>query len=97
MRFLWCEFLEFRTTVGVRFRERRTVRQCQGWAQSGNANRPTAEISVVAPSIPPKLFETVGREFGVAGSVLYIAVAEVMLDRPRVLSVVGQLVAGGVA
>jgi len=29
--------------------------------------------------------------------VLNVVVAEVMLDRPRILSVVGQLVAGGVS
>ena len=43
----------------------------------------------------PEILERVSSQFGLAGGVLDVAVAEVMLDRPRILPVVGQLVAGG--
>ena len=47
--------------------------------------------------IAPEIFEPICRQFGVAGGMLNVAVPQIMLDRPRVLAVVGQLVAGGVA
>ena len=47
--------------------------------------------------IAPEILEPICRQFGVAGGMLNVAVSQIMLDRPRVLPVVGQLVAGGVA
>jgi hypothetical protein len=47
--------------------------------------------------IAPEILEPICRQFGVAGGMLNVAVPQIMLDRPRVLPVVGQLVAGGVA
>jgi hypothetical protein len=49
------------------------------------------------PSISPEVFEAAPAPVGYACGVLYFAVAEVMLDRPRVSPIVGQFVAGGVA
>ena len=48
-------------------------------------------------SVPPKLFEAVGRQFGVPDLVLNVLVPEVMLQGPRVVAVVGQLEAAGMA
>ena len=47
--------------------------------------------------IAPEILEPICRQFSVAGGMLNVAVPQIMLDRPRVLPVVGQLVAGGVA
>jgi hypothetical protein len=44
-----------------------------------------------------EILERVSSQFGLAGGVLDAAVAEVMLDRPRILAVVGELEAGGVS
>ncbi len=51
----------------------------------------------VNPSIVPEVFESARRQFGIAGGVLDVAVSEVLLDRPRILPVVGQFISGGVA
>ena len=48
-------------------------------------------------SVPPKLFEAVGRQFSVPDRVLNVLVPEVMLQGPRVVAVVGQLEAAGMA
>jgi len=40
-------------------------------------------------SISPEVLEPIWSEFGIAGGVLDVAVPQVMLDRPRVLPVVG--------
>src|SRR4051812_15478861 len=57
--------------------------------------RAIATISVGL--IAPEILEPICRQFGVAGGMLNVTVPQIMLDRPRVLPVVGQLVAGGVA
>ncbi len=41
--------------------------------------------------------EVVGLQFSISSGVLDVAMAQIMLDRPCVLSVVGEFVAGGVA
>jgi len=48
-------------------------------------------------SVPPKLFEAVGRHVGVPDRVLNVLVAEVVLQGPRVVAVVGQLEPAGMA
>src|SRR5262249_49958897 len=48
-------------------------------------------------SVPPKVLASVGRHFGVPDRVLDVLVAKVVLQGPRVVAVVGQLEATGVA
>jgi hypothetical protein len=48
-------------------------------------------------SAPPKVLEPVGRHFGVADRVLDVLVPEVVLERSRVVAIVGQLKSTGVA
>src|ERR1035441_1295554 len=48
-------------------------------------------------SITPEVFESIRCHLGLAGGVLDVAVSEVLLDRSRILPVVGQFVSGGVA
>jgi hypothetical protein len=48
-------------------------------------------------SVPPERLEPVGRQVRVAGRVCDVLVAEVVLNRSRVLPVVGQFVAGRVS
>src|SRR5262249_39309543 len=47
--------------------------------------------------IPPKVLEPVGRQFGVPDRVLDVPVPEVVLQRPRVVAIVGELVPTGMA
>ena len=48
-------------------------------------------------SIPPEILEPIWRKLCVAHGVLDVLVAEVMLNGPRVVSVVGEFVAACVA
>jgi hypothetical protein len=48
-------------------------------------------------SVPPKVFEAVGRHVGVPDRVLNVLVPEVVLQSPRVVAVVGELEPTGVA
>ncbi len=48
-------------------------------------------------SITPEVFESIRCQLGIAGGVLDVAVSEVLLDRTRILPVVGQFVSCGVA
>src|SRR5262249_45310718 len=58
---------------------------------------PVRESSAPSLSVLPKVFEPVGRHFGVSDRVLDVLVAQVMLQGPRVVAVVGQLEATGMA
>ena len=46
---------------------------------------------------PPKVFEAVRRHFGVPDCVLNVFVPEVMLQRPRVVAIIGELKTTGMA
>ena len=46
-------------------------------------------------SLPPKVFETCGRQFCVADNVLNVFVPEVGLKRARVVAFVGESIAAG--
>src|SRR5262245_4166451 len=48
-------------------------------------------------SVPPKVIEPVGCHFGVPNGVLDVLVPEVVLQGPRVVAVIGQLEAAGMA
>src|SRR5262249_36522911 len=48
-------------------------------------------------SIPPKVLEPVGCHFGVSDRVLDVPVPEVVLQRPRVVAIVGELEPTGMA
>src|SRR5262249_52746102 len=48
-------------------------------------------------SVPPKVFEAVGRHFGVSDGVLNVLVPEVMLQGPRVVAIVRELEPTGMA
>jgi hypothetical protein len=48
-------------------------------------------------SVPPKILESIGRHFGVLDRVLDVLVAQVVLQGPRVVAVVGQLEPAGMA
>ena len=48
-------------------------------------------------SVPPKVFESVGRQFGVPDGVLNVFVAQVVLEGPRVVAIVGELEPTGMA
>ena len=50
-----------------------------------------------AASVPQEVLEAIGRHFGIARGVLNVLVAEVVLQCPCVVAVVGELVAAGVA
>jgi hypothetical protein len=47
--------------------------------------------------VPPKVLESVGRHFGVPDRVLNVLVPEVVLQRPRVVAIVGELEPAGMA
>ena len=47
--------------------------------------------------IPPKVLEPVGRQFGVPDGVLDVLVPKVVLQGPRVVTIVGELEPAGVA
>ena len=55
------------------------------------------ESSAPSSSIPPKIFEPVGRHFGVSDRVLDVLVAKVVLQGPRVVTIIGQLEPTGMA
>jgi hypothetical protein len=48
-------------------------------------------------SVSPKILESVGRHFGVPDGVLNVLVAEVVLQGPRVVAIVGELEPTGMA
>ena len=48
-------------------------------------------------SVPPKVFEAVGRHVGVPDRVLDVLVPEVVLQGPRVVAIVGELEPTGMA
>jgi hypothetical protein len=48
-------------------------------------------------SVPPKVFEAVGRHFGVWDGMLNVLVPEVMLQGPRVVAIVRELEPTGMA
>ena len=48
-------------------------------------------------SVPPKILEPVGRHFGVPDRVLDVLVPEVVLQGPRVVTIIGQLEPAGMA
>src|SRR6516165_3413349 len=48
-------------------------------------------------SVPPKVFEAVGRHVGVPDRVLDVLVAEVVLQGPRVVAIIGELQPAGMA
>src|SRR5262245_43561519 len=48
-------------------------------------------------SVFPKIFEPIGSHFGVPDRVLNVLVPEVVLQRPRVVAIVGELVSTGMA
>ena len=48
-------------------------------------------------SVPPKVLESVGRHFGVPDRVLDVLVPEVVLQGPRVVTIIGQLEPTGMA
>jgi hypothetical protein len=47
--------------------------------------------------VPPKILEPVGRHFGVPDGVLNVLVPEVVLQGSRIVAIVGELEAAGVA
>ena len=47
--------------------------------------------------IPPKVLEAIRRHFGVSDGVLDVLVAEVVLQGPRVVAIIGQLEPAGMA
>src|SRR5512135_2282273 len=57
--------------------------------------KPTAALGAIWRLIVPELLEPIAAELGVADGVLDILVPEVVLNRPGVLAVVGQLETGG--
>jgi len=48
-------------------------------------------------SVPPKVLEPVGRQFGVSDGVLNVLVPEVVLQGPRVVAIVCELEPAGMA
>ena len=48
-------------------------------------------------SVPPKILESVGRQFGVPDRALDVLVPEVVLQGPRVVAIIGQLEPAGMA
>ena len=68
----------------------------------GRAHRPNVKVVHFAESGPfaeltPEVFEPLLTQFGVAGGMLDGAVAEPVLNGPRVVSLIGQRVAAGMA
>ena len=55
------------------------------------------ESSAPSLSVPPKVFEPLGRHFGVPDGVLNVLVPEVVLQGPRVVAIVGELEPAGTA
>jgi hypothetical protein len=55
------------------------------------------ESSAPSSSVPPKIFEPVGRHFGVPDGVLDVLVAKVVLQGPGVMAIIGQLEPAGMA
>jgi hypothetical protein len=47
-------------------------------------------------SSPPKVLETIYGQFGIADGVLDVFMAEIMLERARILAIVRELVSAGV-
>ena len=59
---------------------------------------PCGAVDPAPPSsVPPKVLESVGRHFGVSDGVLNVLVPEVMLQRPRVVAIIGELKTTGMA
>ena len=58
---------------------------------------PTSPTCRERGSVSPEIFEPAGRQFGVAHRVLNVLVAEIKLDRPRILAGVREVIARGVA
>src|SRR5262245_9088707 len=54
-------------------------------------------VRVPPSSVPPTVFEPVGRHFGVPDRVLNVLVPEIMLQGPRVVAIIGQLEPAGMA
>src|SRR5215813_5470578 len=54
-------------------------------------------LRVPPSSVPPKVFEPVGRHFGIPDRVLNVLVPKVVLQGPRVVAIVGELEPAGVA
>src|SRR6516164_7278834 len=54
-------------------------------------------VRVPPSSVPPKILESVGRQFGVPDRVLNVLVPEVVLQGPRVVAIVGELEPAGMA
>jgi hypothetical protein len=48
-------------------------------------------------SVPPKVFEAVGRHLGIPDRVLNVLVPEIVLQGPRVVTIIGQLEPAGMA
>src|SRR5262245_42878049 len=55
------------------------------------------EPSAPPSSVPPKVLEAIRRHFGVPDRVLDVLVAEVVLQGPRVVAIIGQLEPAGMA
>src|SRR5262249_23726845 len=55
------------------------------------------ESSAPSSSVPPKIFEPVGRHFGVPDRVLNVLVPKVVLQGPCVVAIVGELEPAGMA
>src|SRR6516165_8616176 len=54
-------------------------------------------VRVPPSSVPPKVFEPVGRHFGIPDRVLNVLVPKVVLQGPRVVAIIGQLEPAGMA
>src|SRR6516162_8055173 len=54
-------------------------------------------VRVPPSSVPPKILEPVGRHVGVPDRVLDVLVPEVVLQGPRVVAIIGQFEATGMA
>src|SRR6516164_8671823 len=54
-------------------------------------------VRVPPSSVPPTIFEPVGRHFGIPDRVLNVLVPKVVLQGPRVVAVVGELKPAGMA
>jgi hypothetical protein len=62
-----------------------------GVSQAAAASRPSHR------SVPPKVLEPVGRQFGVADRMLDVLVPKVVLQGPRVVPIIGQFEPTGMA
>ena len=54
-------------------------------------------VRVPPSSVPPKVFEPVGRHFGIPDRVLNVLVPEVLLQGPRVVAIICELEPAGTA